>query len=88
LDKIKNMLVEFEYFYDLDGRFIFQKKQSFISTMWSPTNSGEKKIAQENLSYAYVFSGSELITAFNNNPNLLNLRNDYSIWGERESISG
>jgi hypothetical protein len=23
LDKIKNMLGEFEYFYDLDGRFIF-----------------------------------------------------------------
>jgi hypothetical protein len=23
LDKIKNMLVEFEYFYDEDGRFIF-----------------------------------------------------------------
>jgi hypothetical protein len=23
LDKIKNMLVEFEYFYDIDGRFIF-----------------------------------------------------------------
>jgi hypothetical protein len=29
-----------------------------------------------------------LITALNNNPNLLNLRNDYSIWGEREGISG
>jgi hypothetical protein len=23
LDKIKNMLVEFEYFYDVDGRFVF-----------------------------------------------------------------
>jgi hypothetical protein len=23
LDKIKNMLGDFEYFYDLDGRFIF-----------------------------------------------------------------
>jgi hypothetical protein len=23
LDKIKNMLVEFEYFYDIDGRFVF-----------------------------------------------------------------
>jgi hypothetical protein len=26
LDKIKNMLSNFEYFYDLDGRFIFQEK--------------------------------------------------------------
>jgi hypothetical protein len=38
--------------------------------------------------YAYEFYGGTLITAFNNNPNLLNLRNDYSIWGERESVSG
>jgi hypothetical protein len=36
---------------------------------------------------SYTFYGNELITAFNNNPNLLNLRNDFSIWGERgESI--
>jgi hypothetical protein len=38
--------------------------------------------------YSYEFYGSNLITSFNNNPNLLNLRNDYSIWGERDSISG
>jgi len=37
---------------------------------------------------AYVFNEGELVTAFNNNPNLLNLRNDYSIWGTRKSISG
>jgi hypothetical protein len=41
LDKIKNMLGEFEYFYDLDGRFIFQKKQSFINTLWSPIEENE-----------------------------------------------
>jgi hypothetical protein len=39
-------------------------------------------------SWSYVFSGAELITAFNNNPNLLNMRNDYSIWGNRKSVSG
>jgi hypothetical protein len=38
LDKIKNMLVEFEYFYDLDGRFVFQKKKSYIETMWANEN--------------------------------------------------
>lgn len=92
LDKIKNMLVEFEYFYDVDGRFVFQKKQSFISTMWSPmganTNAPMNQALALASTHSYIFSGSELITAFNNNPNLLNLKNDYSIWGERESISG
>ena len=91
LDKIKNMLVEFEYFYDVDGRFVFQKKQSFVQTLWSPTEDGTEAITDGLLwsdAASYTFSGSELITAFNNNPNLLNLRNDYSIWGERTGVSG
>jgi hypothetical protein len=29
-----------------------------------------------------------LVTTFNNNPSLENLRNDYSVWGERQGISG
>lgn len=94
LDKIKNMLVEFEYFYDLDGHFVFQKKKSFTSTLWSPLGVDENgdPAVIENLmnatATAYTFSGGELITGFNNNPNLLNLRNDYSIWGERVGVSG
>lgn len=94
LDKIKNMLVEFEYFYDLDGHFVFQKKQSFTSTLWSPGDGedGENEAIKESLALssatAYEFNGGELITSFNNNPNLLNLRNDFSIWGERKGVSG
>ena len=94
LDKIKNMLVEFEYFYDLDGRFVFQKKRSFINTLWTPISTDEQGnyVVMENLmtasATAYTFSGGELITAFNNNPNLLNMRNDYSIWGQRTGVSG
>lgn len=91
LDKIKNMLVEFEYFYDIDGHFVFQKKQSFTQTLWSPTEDGTEEI-QDGLLFsgasAYIFSGAELITGFSNNPNLLNLRNDFSIWGQRTSVSG
>ena len=29
LDKIKTMLGDFEYFYDIDGRFVFQRKKNF-----------------------------------------------------------
>lgn len=93
LDKIKNMLGEFEYFYDLDGRFVFQKKQSFVNTLWSPVkNNQEDEVYVESLalasSRAYAFTEGELITAFNNNPNIANMRNDYAIWGERTGISG
>ena len=140
LDKIKNMLSDFEYFYNLDGQFVFQRKKSFINTLWTPieeavvhydypeflelpedteknpipekficivggylyTYAGDNKWIEgayigdedteqyvENLAtssiYSYMFSGAELITAFSNNPNMLNMRNDYSVWGTREA---
>jgi hypothetical protein len=94
LDKIKNMLAEFEYFYDVDGRFVFQKKKSFINTMWTPTSrdeNGNEQVMESLMlssANAYTFSGGELITTFNNNPNLLNMRNDYSVWGARTGASG
>lgn len=93
LDKIKNMLGEFEYFYDIDGRFIFQKKRSFINTLWkSMENEEDEQEYVESLALAsttlYEFRQGELISAFNNNPNLLNLRNDFSIWGVRTSVNG
>ena len=92
LDKIKNMLVEFEYFYDLDGRFVFQKRKNYVQTLWGPETESEEdqKPISNYMSGTsdYVFSGGELITTFNNNPNLLNLKNDFSIWGERQGVSG
>lgn len=92
LDKIKNMLSEFEYFYNVQGQFVFQKKQSFVSTIWSPVGQQESGYMTDALaiasSYAYEFYGDELITSISNNPNFLNLRNDFSIWGERVGTSG
>ena len=90
LDKIKNMLVEFEYFYNLDGQFVFQKKLSTISIMQNlnpeETNQFDSSILfNDNI---YNFTNNETLTSINNNPNLLNLRNDYSIWGERATASG
>ena len=92
LDKIKNMLTEFEYFYNLEGQFVFQKKQCVKESIWQfDDEKAFEQIAQSNslsTTRAYEFYGSEFISAFNNNPNLLNMRNDYSIWGERDGISG
>ena len=85
LDKIKTMLVEFEYFYNLEGQFVFQKKKSFKQAIWQFNEEEKSYLPPE---YSYEFYGSNLISAFSNNPNLLNLKNDYSIWGEKEGISG
>jgi hypothetical protein len=32
------MLGEFEYFYDLDGHFVFQRKKNYVQELFSPIN--------------------------------------------------
>lgn len=92
LDKIVAMLGNYEYFYDLDGRFVFQEKRTHIQTTWNNIEFTDSDSYAENSVYVssnlYSFEGNELITSFQNNPNIANLKNDYSIWGERKLISG
>lgn len=90
-DKIVNMLGEFEYFYDLDGRFVFQKKHTYMNTSWNnlvtteeDTYAEASELASE---FIYSFEGNNLISSFSNNPNLNNLRNDFSIWGTRKNVN-
>ena len=35
LDKLVKMLGNFEYFYDVDGRFVFQKKRTFVDVSYN-----------------------------------------------------
>ena len=84
LDKLKNMLGNFEYFYDDDGRFVFQKQRTYIDKSFNNiTKDSEGEEYVENAAYTsateYTFEGNELISSFSNSPNLNNVRNDYSI---------
>lgn len=92
LDKIKNMFTSFEYFFDVDGNFVFQRKKIYVSNSWSPIIQDDEQTYVENSLYAsssiYTFENEKLFTAFNNNPNLLNFKNDYSIWGKKEATDG
>lgn len=88
LDKITKMLSNFEYFYDLDGRFVFQEKKNYLNTSWSPlrqTEEGLTYVITYNDKIQFHFYDNELITSFNSNPNLANLKNDYAIWGQRNN---
>lgn len=92
LDKIVNMLGEFEYFYNLDGKFVFQKKQTYVDVYWNNVekNTDEKYAnAAVNKSVPmWNFIDGQLISAFQNTPNLLNLRNDFAVWGKKKLTSG
>lgn len=93
LDKIKNMLVNFEYFYDINGRFIFQKKKTYEDGAWTPeilNEDGETYFENNKLvsELFYSFEDNDLIISFNNSPELGNVKNDFSIWGVREGVAG
>lgn len=92
LSKIVSMLGNYEYFYNRDGQFIFQKKRTYVNTSWNNmVNNGEEdwvENAAYTSSYAFSFENGNLITSFQNSPNLANLKNDFSIWGTRTGASG
>lgn len=92
LDKIKNMLSDFEYFYDVDGRFVFQRKKTYINTSWNTIKESDGDLYAESAvgtsSTVYSFENNRLITAFQNSPVLDNLKNDFSVWGTRQAVNG
>lgn len=91
LDKIKEMLGDFEYFYDLNGRFVFQRKPNYVNVSWSQImdNGDETYVSYGNdkRKFAFSFEGNRLVTAVQNAPALNNLRNDFSVWGKRKGVS-
>lgn len=92
LDKIKNTIGAFEYFYDIDGRFIFQAKKIYSQNSWNTLVNTDNNIfardAIEESPYSYSFEDVNLIQQFQNTPAINNVRNDYSIWGTRKGITG
>lgn len=92
LDKIKNTIGAFEYFYDIDGRFIFQAKKIYSQNSWNTLVNADDNIfardAVEESPYSYSFEDVNLIQQFQNTPAINNVKNDYSIWGTRKGISG
>lgn len=90
LDKIVQMLGNFEYFYDLDGKFIFQRKKNYNDTAWNSLIETDEETYVDAFSspYIYNFLDNKLIISFQNTPNLLNLKNDYVVWGKKTSASG
>ena len=93
LDKIVSMLGEFEYFYNIDGQFVFQKKKTYVQTSWNNImNNTTSDVYVENAantsSVTYYFENANIVTSFSNAPDLSNLKNDFSVWGQRTSVSG
>jgi hypothetical protein len=83
------MLVHFEYYYDIDGKFIFQKKKDYITTPWNnlDTNNLDYKVTYNSDNIMFSFVDGVLISSFQNSPKINNIKNDYSVWGSY-NVSG
>ena len=84
LDKLVQFLGNFEYFYDIDGHFVFQKQKTYVDSVPNNLRISQDKEeytvdSVESSAISYSFEGNNLISSFQNSPNLLNLRNDYAI---------
>ncbi len=100
LDKLVAMLGNFEYFYNLDGRFVFQRKQTFVDKTWNNIRTGNQNSYVTTSDETYVesavgvspifwtFGNSFLTTTYTNTPVLNNVKNDFSIWGTKKSVTG
>lgn len=88
LDKIKSVLGDFEYFYDVDGRFIFQKKKIYVNNLFSPINGDTADPFVEVSPYTYDFEDDRLFTAISDSPAIGNIKNDFTIWGNKRSSNG
>lgn len=93
IDKVKETLGNFEDFYDIYGNFRLQEIKNYLNTSHATTllqnlTKDDYVIDQSQGKSVYDFSDSKLITSFSNTPQYLNIKNDYVVWGIRESTSG
>lgn len=92
LDKIKSALGNYEYFYDLDGNFIFQEIKNYLNTSKSTTDLNDMEqndylIDITKGKSVYTFNDSFLISSYSNAPQYSMIKNDYIVWGMREDIT-
>mgnify|MGYP004448138397 FL=1 len=87
LDDIVNILGNYEYFYDIDGNFIFQEIKNYFNTSYVPITelySGDYIVNLGETYIAYSFKDTNIVQSYSNTPNWLNIKNDFIVWGKGE----
>lgn len=90
LDKIVSTLGNYEYFYNIDGKFVFQEIKNYLNT-----GSPLLKLSPEdyvrsynNAKFLYSLTDLDTTTAITRNPKYDNVKNDFYVWGKRKTSTG
>lgn len=89
LDKIVDVLGNFEYFYDINGRFIFQEIKNYLNTGSPLTELTPANYVKSYNNAKFLYSLTELdtTTAITRSPKFDNIKNDFYVWGKRKTTS-
>lgn len=90
LDKIVSTLGNYEYFYNIDGKFVFQEIKTYLNT-GSPLLelSPEDYVrSYNNAKFLYSLTDLDTTTAITRNPKYDNVKNDFYVWGKRKTSTG
>lgn len=93
LDTIKSTLGNFEYFYDVWGNFKFQEIKNYLNTTQvkielEKITNGDYLVDMSQGKTVYDFKDGKLITSYSNSPQFSQIKNDYVVWGVRETTEG
>ena len=100
LDKIINIIGNYEYFYDVFGKFRFQEKQNYLNmtntAYWAKEQDNKVGNLPSDVYQAdyyrltksvYDFTDNNYTVTYNNSLNYNNIKNDFVVWGLRKSTN-
>lgn len=91
LDKIIQTIGNYEYFYDLEGHFVFQEKKNYLNNYYTPiidlTDEFYVKAFSDTKYYKTLENAKDSIS-YMNAPKYDNIKNDFVVWGLRTDATG
>ena len=91
LSKICEVLGNYEFFYNIEGKFIFQEKKNYLNKSYTPIVNVNEELYIKNFSdtkYAYALYDSSTVISYTENPKFDNIKNDFIVWGQKTLSSG
>jgi hypothetical protein len=78
------LLGNYEYYFDIDGNFIFQEIKNYLNTTQATVELEKMQNEDYMIDIAkgksvYSFMDAKLITGYANNPNYNNIKNDFVV---------
>lgn len=82
LNKIVEFLGDYEFFYDVNGNFVFQRKPTFTSQTYLPLDEQTYTADFTKSPLIYSFKNKDFIISYVNNLDFKNIKNDFVVWGK------